>query len=1343
MMHPWSTIGTRQTVATTLDRRQEQCQAILFGNSSSGQHVYGQPQNGISGFSAQNQVMNFAQPGVMQQHVNTVPPTNRIMGYSNWGTEYMQQHQMYGQMAPALAPGPHHFASFAPNYVVQPQFSLYCAPAYQTVQPAVSEVPPQPPAPPKPKATVEIRDPITKKLVDLSKPEGQASSASLSRESLERGHAKTERPVVISERQQPAGAEQNLNGAGPVSADALNVRVTAEKPEVVDEDARPMLESSKEVTSLNDYVDNVSSSVPLSMPTLDEPAGKEVSQEVRSESAQASTDENANRTVESLAKSEMVERRKLSDASVERIRSDGTGKGGADSAEKELLELIRQEHARTPEMWSPTNCKGGKVYSRKFAFLIRHLDDSLKWRLPDECIINRSLYDELRMQKDGLKSELRDDIIQFGHLRGNYRGRSSGGRIGSKKPSVPTRPSLPANVQLQKSENAWKPNWKRPRELSADSLQTQELYNNVRNVLNKLTPKNLTDMTEQFNEHITSADTDERMTGVVDIFFEKALSEPNYCNLYSQLCKSTYAAADQKKVRQFKTILLKRCQSEFENMGRAIEERKKREEEVENATSEEEKARMAIELEDFLSYQKRRRTGNISFIGELYKEGLLSVRIMMGCVGNLHRPGVDEFMECLCKLLTKIGYYLENGPYKACEEDLNKIDKLFASLPVLAGMSTSSRIKFMILDLIDLRKNGYHPRRQELQPKNTDEIQREMENKQRALELQAEQLKLSSEGFRQRRPGGGGSGSRYGLFKSGSGQGGGRSRSPMGGRLSSSSKGGGSSSYSRSSGSSRMEDRSPSYNMTKAIAIQMGMFCIIIYFYVQQGLREGTLRPHGIPGKFVRSDMNSTAPASCDVLAENRFALLGNADDGSFSASDYLKSEPSSPESTRSRKSCNTSKSDGRTTKLSKAAAASAPTFGDTSSSLTQPVDQCESTISSMEEIYSILNDEQFKAVVCPLLDKDVSESAAEVKRSSHPERFVLVWCNHVIDGDSSSRRRLGNVLCNLIKKEAISQQAVRLGLINMVRYAMDTTLETDCPNLFSYFGDVIGSLLVSGGIGFVPSVPLLLPIVDIYGGVKGWRILANVLSVIKSLTSSSEVCKFWRRNSKLNEKLKRDLDDDAVKQLFESFSLNDLLKATDDASLLSSSSSNLAERLVKLNDFVRTVEPVDSKEIIAFISRTFSNEEVLEEDFIGALIESMCSRSVDDTDDGQRIFSKERFDKLVPVLKSYIGNRPKAQSFALNKLTNLYVHLYECLQDMLVEMIKSCVELSAVTPNSVLELFAASEKNMEMGFVFKDGSMLHLKKSLSSRLHHDEDDDDKDDERSPHLATTVTSSEQ
>uniref|UniRef100_A0A5S6QAM8 MIF4G domain-containing protein n=1 Tax=Trichuris muris TaxID=70415 RepID=A0A5S6QAM8_TRIMR len=1327
MSLPWSSMFTRQPTTSTLDRRQEQCQTVVFGNSSSGQPVYGPPQNGISGYSTQNPVMNIAQTGVVQSLVNTVPATPRLMGYPSWGPEYIPQPHMYGSMTAA----PPQFTSYPPSFLLPqncnpPSYGpIYYTPtSYQPMQSNAYEVPqqpPPPPPPPKPKASrqVEIKDPITLKLVNLKE---ETSTVAASKESLERGHAKAEGPVVISEPQQqhPAQAEENLNGAGPVAIDVLSVQVTAEKPEMVTEDPQTMVRSSKEITN-PDYIDDAPSAAAF-LPTHEEPTIDKGNAQ-HDGSSLVSADENACPPVQPLANNEATEPRKASDASlVIRARSDGTEKATSarmePMTEKELLDLVSQERARVPEMWSPMNFKGEKVYSRKFAFLLRHVDTTFKWHLPDECVVNRSLYDELRLQKDELKSELRDDMIQFGHLRGNYRGRSSGGRIGGKKPSVPTRPSLPANVQLQKSENAWKPNWKKPRELSADSLKTQELYKNVRNVLNKLTPKNLTDMTEQFNEHINSADTMDRMTGVVDIFFEKALSEPNYCNLYSQLCKSTYATTDKKKGKEFKTTLLSRCQREFLNMGRAVEERKDKEEELACAATEAEKERLSVELEDLLWNQKRRRNGNISFIGELYKENLLSLGIMLGCIGTLHNSNTEEGMECLCKLLSSIGHYLENGPNRASEEDLGKLDKLFKALPQKAEAFCSSRIKFMILDLIDLRNNGYRPRRPELQPKSTDEVQREMENKQRALELQTEQLKLTSEGFRQRRTGGGGgSGNRWSLFRSGSGQTG-RSRSPIGGRLSSSSKGAGggggsSGGYMRTSGSSRLDDRSiaPPYNMTK---------------YVQQGIKAGTLRPHGLPSKS-RPDANSSAPASSEVLAENRFALLGVADDGSFSAPNYQKSEPSSPEPSRSRKGGNTSKSDGgRMTKIAKPTA-SARTFGDMNSSLSQPADQGEST---MEEIYSILNDEKFKAIVCPLFDNDESDPEAYVKQIDHPERFVLVWFNHVIDGDLSSRRRLGKVLCHLIRREAISQQAVRLGMINMVRYAMDSTLEMDCPNLFSYFGDVIGSLLVSGGVGLVPCVPLLLPIVDIYGGIKGWRIVANVLLTIKSLTSMSETHALWWENGELNEKLKRDLDDSAVKRLFDEFNLGDLLTTSDDVSLLSNNSSSLKERLVKLNNFVRTVEPVDPREVIAFIERNFSDEEISEEDFIGALIESMCSRSVTDADDGQRIFSKERFDKLVPVLKEYIGNRPEAQRFALDKLTNLFVNLYECLQDMLVEMIKSCEELSAVSPESVLELFAACEKDMEMGFVFKDGSMLHLKKSLMMRLDGND--------RSLHLASTT-----
>lgn len=55
-----------------------------------------------------------------------------------------------------------------------------------------------------------------------------------------------------------------------------------------------------------------------------------------------------------------------------------------------------------------------------------------------------------------------------------------------------------------------------------------------------------------------------------------------------------------------------------------------------------------------------RSVGNIRFIGELYKLGMLTDNIMFRCIQSLLNDTSDEErLECLCKLLTTIGKSLE------------------------------------------------------------------------------------------------------------------------------------------------------------------------------------------------------------------------------------------------------------------------------------------------------------------------------------------------------------------------------------------------------------------------------------------------------------------------------------------------------------------------------------------------------------------------------------------------------------------------------------------------------------------------------------------------------------
>ena len=57
--------------------------------------------------------------------------------------------------------------------------------------------------------------------------------------------------------------------------------------------------------------------------------------------------------------------------------------------------------------------------------------------------------------------------------------------------------------------------------------------------------------------------------------------------------------------------------------------------------------------------QRRRMLGNIRFIGELFKLGMLTENIMHSCVKVLLQKNTEEALECLCRLLSTIGSQLD------------------------------------------------------------------------------------------------------------------------------------------------------------------------------------------------------------------------------------------------------------------------------------------------------------------------------------------------------------------------------------------------------------------------------------------------------------------------------------------------------------------------------------------------------------------------------------------------------------------------------------------------------------------------------------------------------------
>jgi len=275
----------------------------------------------------------------------------------------------------------------------------------------------------------------------------------------------------------------------------------------------------------------------------------------------------------------------------------------------------------------------------------------------------------------------------------------------------------PPVEQLKRSDNAWS----RKRELDDSRTLKVKL---VRSILNKLTLEKFERLYEQIRS--VGISDQETLEGIVSEIFEKALLEPSFSPMYAQLCfqlsKDTQAMLQEiKSERDFRQILLAKCREEFHTSAANdnIEEFKKNLVEEKGDLDEE-------EIADALRKAKRRMLGNIRFIGELFlKEKMISEKVIRShCIESLLKLAADkkeeDVIESLCKLVSTVGraLSLRHGP----------IDDYFKSLARIGDdTSLSSRLRFMIQDVLDLKQNGWQPRVKAAEAKKISEIHADMQ----------------------------------------------------------------------------------------------------------------------------------------------------------------------------------------------------------------------------------------------------------------------------------------------------------------------------------------------------------------------------------------------------------------------------------------------------------------------------------------------------------------------------------------------------------------------------------------------------------------------------------------
>jgi translation initiation factor 4G len=337
-----------------------------------------------------------------------------------------------------------------------------------------------------------------------------------------------------------------------------------------------------------------------------------------------------------------------------------------------------------------------------------------------------------------------------GSKRDNYQGSNAKAEAQAAK----TMP-LTAGMDLkpiQVSATGWKPRsvgqsqsatgaaGPAPGAQGAGHMDPDMVQRKVKAALNKMTPEKFDKIADQILT-IAAQSKDEAdgrtLRQVIQLTFEKATDEAHWASMYAKFCKRMLETMspdikDESIVDKngnvvsggnlFRKYLLNRCQEEFER-GWKMDLPDKPEGERGDEKTEE-----AVMLSDeyyIAAAAKRRGLGLVQFIGELYKLSMLTERIMHECVKKLvDYTGIpDEAeIESLTKLLKTIGANLDST-----EKGKPMMDVYFSRIQTMVDTpELPSRLRFMLMDIIDLRKKRWASKDTNKGPKTLEEVRAEV-----------------------------------------------------------------------------------------------------------------------------------------------------------------------------------------------------------------------------------------------------------------------------------------------------------------------------------------------------------------------------------------------------------------------------------------------------------------------------------------------------------------------------------------------------------------------------------------------------------------------------------------
>ncbi|KAF4563239.1 hypothetical protein EYR40_007051 [Pleurotus pulmonarius] len=332
---------------------------------------------------------------------------------------------------------------------------------------------------------------------------------------------------------------------------------------------------------------------------------------------------------------------------------------------------------------------------------------------------------------------------------------------------------------LQQSANRWD-----GKAFAADPDSPEIVARKVQGLLNKLTMEKFDSISDQIIEWANRSEKEKdgrTLIRVIRSVFENATNGATWSEMYARLCRKMMEQispkvqddgiknAEGKPItggHLFRKYLLNRCQEDFERgwvakeataaaaASKALEDKAAKaanDKAKENAKEGESTDEVALYSDEYYAAQKARRQGLgiIKFIGELFKLQMLTERIMHECVkkllGNVDNPEEEE-IESLCKLLSTVGQLLDTPKARA------HMDVYFSRMKdLIKSPHVSSRMQFMLQDVIELRERRWVSRNQVAAPTTLAAVHEAAAKEKASAEkeaLQKQQLSMSRGGSR-------------------------------------------------------------------------------------------------------------------------------------------------------------------------------------------------------------------------------------------------------------------------------------------------------------------------------------------------------------------------------------------------------------------------------------------------------------------------------------------------------------------------------------------------------------------------------------------------------------------